>query len=524
MNKKEIVSYFLNKGILINPEELVNSNSLKQFIDENLLDESDVLILNNLNPYVSSEKSESDNSNLEKQGLLAIEVNKKNYLSSQNESLLDKESIVKEDPIIVQEGQINSNVKIVFSYEDASKKRTCDDFISYFKIRFKSMRPLLQNRQEMQNNISIQRLNMKKDKETVSVIGMVSEIQKTKNGNIMIILEDLTDKIKCVISKDNSELFESAKELVLDEVIGLCGYFNGEIIYTNTIVWPDVPLNKELKKCPEEVYSVFISDTEFGNKYFQDEKWEHFLQWIKGENGSEEQQKIAQKIRYLFIVGDLVDGVGIYPGQEADLTINDIYKQYEVFAEYLKKIPKYISIIISPGNHDAMRIAEPQPPLYKDLAAPVWAISNVINVSNPAIVNIHSSLTFPGFDILMYHGYSFTYFSDKVEALRAAGGLDRIDLILKFLMKKRHLAPTHQSNLYLPTPEKDYLFIENIPDFLITGHVHKACALNYRNVTLLNCSCWLSQTPFQEKLGINPEVGRALLCNLQTREIKIMRF
>lgn len=491
MDKKEIVEYFLKKGILISPDILDNPNNLKQFIQENSLDDSDVVVLSNV---------------------------------SQNERVLQEKEAPEVEEINDEKKEQENSVKVVFSYEEESKKRTCQDFISYFKTRFKTIRPLLQNRQELQNNISIQRLHNKKEKETVSIIAMVSDIQKTKNNNIMITVEDLTDKIKCVISKDNTELLEAAKEIVLDETIGISGFFNGSIIYVNTIIWPDVPLTKELKKCPEEVYAVFISDTEFGNKYFLEDQWENFLQWIKGKTGSDEQKNIAKKTKYLFIVGDLVDGVGIYPDQEADLTIKDIYEQYKVFAKYLKQIPENISIIVSPGNHDAMRIAEPQPPLYKDFAAPVWELSNVINVSNPAIVNIHSSPTFPGFDILMYHGFSFPYYGDKVECLRMAGGINRIELILKFLLKKRHLAPSHQSTLYLPTPKKDYLFIESIPDFFITGHVHQICATNYRNVTLLNCSCWLSQTPYQEKFGVNPQEARAIIANLQTREIKIMRF
>lgn len=426
-----------------------------------------------------------------------------------------------------QSNEINylkANVKVINSFDDESKKRSCQDFINYFKIRFKQIRPLLQNRQELDNNISIQRLQNKKEKETVSIIAMISEIQATKNGNIMITVEDLTGKIRCIISKDNNEIYNNGKELVLDEIVGINGFFNGEIIYVNSIVWPDVPLSKELKKCPEEVYAAFISDTEFGSKFFLKEKFEDFIKWIKGEMGSDEQKNISKKIRYLFIVGDLVDGVGVYPGQEEDLDITDIYKQYEEFANYLKQIPEYIKIITCPGNHDAMRIAEPQPALYKDLAAPVWQVSNVINVSNPAIVNIHSSETFPGFDILMYHGFSFIYYSDKVESIRQAGGQERTDLIMKFLLKRRHLAPTHQSTLYLPITTNDPLFIEKIPDFFVSGHIHQVCAANYRNVTLLNCSAWLSQTPFQEKMGINPKPGRALIANLQTREIKIMRF
>ncbi len=56
-------------------------------------------------------------------------------------------------------------------------------------------------------------------------------------------------------------------------------------------------------------------------------------------------------------------------------------------------------MIICPGNHDAMRIAEPQPELYRDFAAPLYELPNAIMVSNPSIVNIGSSIN------TAYHEY-----------------------------------------------------------------------------------------------------------------------
>ena len=72
-------------------------------------------------------------------------------------------------------------------------------------------------------------------------------------------------------------------------------------------------------------------------------------------------REIAGKVKYLLIAGDIVDGVGVYPGQAKELSIRDVHKQYNFAAKYLEKIPNYIEIVISPGNHDASRKALPQP-------------------------------------------------------------------------------------------------------------------------------------------------------------------
>ena len=95
---------------------------------------------------------------------------------------------------------------------------------------------------------------------------------------------------------------------------------------------------------------------------------------------------------------------------------------------------------------------------------------------------------------------------------------------MKFLLKRRHLAPTHGSTRYQLSYSKDPLIIKDVPDFFVTGHVHRASITNYRNVTLLNCSCWISQTNYQEKRGLVPQPGRAIYMNLKTRKPKIMNF
>ena len=219
-----------------------------------------------------------------------------------------------------------------------------------------------------------------------------------------------------------------------------------------------------------------------------------------------------------------MDGCGVYPSQEKELEIKDIKDQYKICADLLSKIPQNIKLIICPGNHDAMRLAEPQPPIYKDFAEPLYNLPNVIMVSNPSIVNIHSSDGFPGFDVMLYHGYSFDFYVAGVQSIRDKGGYDRADLLMKFLLQKRHLAPSYTSTPYVPDTNSDSLVIDKVPDFFASGHIHKAAAANYKDITLISGSCWQSKTAFQEKVGHNPEPSRVPIVNLQTRHVKILKF
>ncbi|MBI4142024.1 metallophosphoesterase, partial [Candidatus Woesearchaeota archaeon] len=394
-----------------------------------------------------------------------------------------------------------------------------------FNTRFKTLEKILQSRQELQNITSINRIN-KKTHETISIIGMVADKHFTKNNNIILLMEDTTATIKVIITKTKPEVYNTAKDTVLDEVIGISGTTGENIIFANTIIFPDIPLINEIKKASDDAHAIILSDLHVGSIYFLEEEFNKFLAWIKCETGNQEQRELAKKVKYIFIVGDMVDGVGIYPAQEKELKIKDINQQYEAFSNFIKEIPQTIQIIISTGNHDAVRLAEPQPKIPQQLCPEIYKQANITFIGNPSMVTIHISQDFPGFDVLLYHGYSYDYYGDVVESIRNSGRhiSDRNDLIMKFLLQRRHLAPTYTSTPYLPDPTQDPLVIEKIPDIFLSGHVHKAAIANYRGVQIISGSCWQSKTAFQEKVGHEPEPGRVPIINLKTRQVKMLRF
>ena len=484
--KREIIDTFLKKGILISSEMLKEINStdnISKILDEMLAKQAgDILASTSL---TSKPKTPEEPQNELKQ---------------------------------------EDKVKVIYSYKEEPKKREPQDFVDYFNSRYKAIEKILKQRQELKTTVSINRIANKQEKENVAIIGIVSSKQTTKNGNLLLMLEDPTGKRNVLINKNKPSLFNEAKDIVLDEVIGVVGVNVDTITFVNSIIWPDIPTTKELKKTDQEKYALFLSDLHVGSSKFLPDDFEKFLRWINGEMGNEQQRSIAKKVEYIFIAGDLVDGCGIYPEQDKELIINDVYEQYRECAKLLKQIPQHIPLIICPGNHDALRISEPQPILSKDFAKPMHELNNAIMVSNPSLVNINSTGNFSGFDVLMYHGYSFDYFVAQVDSLRNQGGYDRADLIMKFLLKRRHLAPSHLSTLYIPDTKKDPLVIEKVPDFFLSGHIHKSITANYRNTTLICGSCWQSKTTFQEKVGHNPEPSRVPIVNLQTRDVKILKF
>jgi DNA polymerase II small subunit len=485
MEKKEIVKLLLENGVLIT-EEIVAKLS-------------DFSVIEHISQYFAENESA--------------------FAIAKTKELFSKPT---EGELSVK---LNPRVEVLFSYQEESKKRDVSDFTAYFNKRLIAIEKILSKRQELSNITSIHRIKQKRDRETVAFIGMVANKETTKNGNIIITMEDTTDRIKVLVNKTKPELVELAKNIVNDEVIGIVGVNSSEsIMYANEIIQPDIPLSKELRKTEDEVYALFLSDLHVGSNKFLSEEFTKFLKWINGDIGSDSQREIIQKIGYIFIAGDLVDGVSIYPNQDNELVIKDVYDQYEECAKLLSKIPRHIKIILCPGNHDAMRIAEPQPEFYKDFSKALYDIPNAIKVSNPALVNIHKSEGFPGIDVLLYHGYSFDHYVANVDYLRENKGYQHPDLIMKFLLQRRHLAPTHSSTLYIPDANKDNLVIDRVPDIFVTGHIHKCSVASYRNVTLICGSCWQAKTVFQEKVGHEPEPCRVPIVNLQTRQVRILKF
>jgi len=412
-----------------------------------------------------------------------------------------------------------SKVKIKKNYISINKKIDINDWVAYYFDRYNKLRDVLQNREELKSTIAIGRAQKLDGRQNVALIGMVRDIHKTMRGMYFVVLEDPTGTIK--ICFKSPECIRKAEEIVFDEVIGVIGTKSGELLYAENVIFPEIP-ERPIKKAEQEVYAAFISDIHVGSNMFLPKEFSQFIDWTKGDVGNEKQREIAKKVKYLFVTGDLVDGVGIYPGQENELLIPDIYAQYNEFAKYISQVPEDIQIIICPGNHDALRMEEPQPALFKDITKPIYDLSNVTMVSNPALVNIHNIGNFPGIDVMMYHGYSFDHYVSDVPALRKYG-YDNIDKVQEFLLRKRHLSPSHGSTLIHPAAQ-DFLVIDKLPDVLVTGHIHKAKIGRYKNIATVSSSCFQDRTAFQEKIGHHPEPGRIPMLNLKTNELKILRF
>lgn len=410
-----------------------------------------------------------------------------------------------------------SFVKVSSSFQTPNKVLEVKDFIKYFKNRFNDLKKILQNNSLLNNLISINKING--NSRNFSIIGMVCDKRVSKNKNIILEVEDFTGRIKILISNNKEELYKKAEEVVLDSVLGFKCSGNSNFLFANDIVFPETNLPLR-KKSPVEEYALFMGDLHYGSKNFMEKE---FLNFIKYLNEGFSNTPEVKKIKYLFLVGDILTGVGNYPNQERDLKIVDLEEQFQSLANVFKTIRKDIKIIICPGNHDGVRLMEPQPLFNEKYAWPLYELNNVILVSNPSYVNIASREGFEGFEVLLYHGFSYPYYINNVPSLMAEKAADHPEKIVKYLLKNSHLAPFHGSVQYYPL-EKDSHLIRKAPDIFVSGHLHKSGVCYYNNILIISASSWETKTPYQEKFGNTPDYCKVPIINLKTREIKILDF
>jgi len=428
-----------------------------------------------------------------------------------------KETIVEKDEN--KEKNINE-VKILSSPVIASQKLEVKDFVKCFRNRYTFMKGILQERPELENLTSIDKIGG--SNRNFSIIGIVANKHVTKNKNIILEVEDLTGSTKLLINHTKEDIFEKSKEILLDDVMGFKCSGSRDFLFANDFFYPDCYL-EEKHKSSEEVYALFTSDIHIGSNCFLEENFTKFINWLNGEECDEKQKEVLKNIKYIFVVGDSIDGVGIYPGQEKDLVIKDIKRQYEKLAEFYKKIPGHIKIIQCAGQHDAVRVAEPQPPVGEDFAEPLQDIPNLYLVSNPSLVEIESK-NGKGVKVLMYHGASMHNIINEIEELRLANAHSTPARVVKHLLTRRHLAPTHSATTYIPDAKHDSMMITEVPDIITTGDLHRQDIDKYNDVLIICNSCWQSITPFEEKVGNNPDPCKVSILNLNTREIRILDF
>ncbi len=454
--KEKILEFFYSKGILVTPEAL------------------EKIMMNNLGEMIRS--------------LLTSDVIDTGYLTE------------KQVYTILTDSNKTRNPYFEVDYSNLKVNSSADEFRKYFTSRFEKLKKIILLSSHMRGTLPISKA--KKTPGKVKVVGMVSDTSVTSNGHRKLLIEDMEDSIQVIIMKKNPV----ASEIILpDEVLGVAGSVStgkgDPVIFADELIRPDIPNRvAEFDNAPA-AFVGSLSDIHVGSKTFRKDDFLSMIKWLN--SGSEE----SKQLKYLILSGDVVDGIGVYPSQENDLEVLNPLEQYSILAEYISGIPEDIKVFIMPGNHDAVRLAEPQPVLPGALKKELP--ENAFLIPNPCTLLLEKRR------VLVYHGMSL---NDLVELIPGMN-YSTIGEAVKELLIRRHLAPRYGGKTPLIPSATDYHVIEEVPDIFITGHVHSHALGEYKSVRYVNSSTWQSQTDYQRMMNFSPNPSILTLFDLNSRNV-----
>ena len=370
-----------------------------------------------------------------------------------------------------------------------------------FASRFNKLRQIMSDRPESKKVKDIKSVkSITKNDDELYVWGLVTD-RKSDRNITKITVEDPTSSMEIVVFE--GDLKDAADTLLMDQfaMFKIVPAKNGGF-FAKDIILPDIP-EHTTNRSKTETYAVFLSDLHVGSKFFMEEELSEFIKWISSAD------PIARKIRFVVIGGDLIDGVGVFPGQDKVLDQLTTEDQLQKTFEVLDKIPKHIKVFLISGNHDAGRKALPQPAIPKMYNSELWDRENFFMLGNPSMVSLN------GVKVLMYHGQSI----DDVVRTTPGVSYDKPAAVMRHFLKARHMSPIYGSRTPIAPETEDMMVIDDVPDIFHSGHVHFVGLDMYKGVLIVNSGAWQRQTDFQESVGITPTPGMAIIVNLQTMKV-----
>ncbi len=396
---------------------------------------------------------------------------------------------------------------------NTSTRGSLDSFVKYFQSRFEKMSLILRQRPDVRGARSIAEALEAAPNEHVKFIAMIMT-KRERDGKIFLEVDDFENTVTILVVGVQDNAYEIAQRLSLDQVVCFeTVKGRNDLLVAKGIYLPDIPERKP-NKASEPVNVALLSDIHFGSKTFLESAFNQMILWLNRKVGSPQQMQLAGRTKYVIIAGDVVDGVGIYPRQEEELAVPDIYQQYKLVAQLIQQIPEHMEVIVIPGNHDATRQSLPQPPILSEYAEPLYSSRKILSLGNPCELRLH------GVDFLLYHGTSL----NDVMASIPDMDLHAPEKAMEYLLRCRHLVPAYGVGTSIAPEQEDNLVVENVPDVFESGHIHVLGRRNYRGTLLVNSGAWQSQTDYQRKLGLEPTPGKLPVVNLQTLQVTMIDF
>jgi DNA polymerase II small subunit len=521
----KIISFITSKGFQIHPDALVLIENLQvdvyQIVEEILMikrerDGSKVILSDDIKNILkfSTNSSLIVNDNASNGTTIVNKLDHSEVIDTKKNNEETILELVTRDSDDFENNYYVNNI-IYDSNNSINSGEGVEGYTSLFRSRFDKSLKILSNRPDskrikkiafIKQFLNQSRINPKSQskenlEESLFIAGLIME-KKIKKNSYNLTIDDQSGLLEAFAYDE--DLKKQISSLILDQMVMIELENNSK--RKNHIIKKifslDVP-DRIPNRSHSEVYSVLISDLHIGSKFFMEDEFQMFLNWL---NGNEENKDIVSKIKYICICGDLIDGIGIFPHQDRELFEKDSFSQMEHATNLLAKIPKHIKVFMIPGNHDLGRRALPQPAIPRKYADKIYSLNNITMLGNPCMINME------GVKTLMFHGQSL----DDTIATIPGLSYSKPAEAMKILLKSRHLSPIYGQRTPIAPELEDMMVIEDVPDIFHSGHVHVIDVDSYKGTLVVNSGAWQTQTPFQRAMGITPTPGIAIVVNLAT--------
>jgi len=317
-------------------------------------------------------------------------------------------------------------IQILKSFTQEQKVFTTEKTIQFFIDRYEKIKKILNGRLDLINLVSVNKITSKSKK--FSIIVMVKEKISDSNS---IVVEDLTGELIAKFQEKTSNLLE---EIVLDEVVGLVCELGTNGITVSNVIWPDLPLRRDVNKTKDDIFCLFISDIHMDSEQFNHKSYEKFLNWLNQTNYNN---------FYIFVLGG-------------------VSSREEEVKDFFSKLPK--------NSEKVFLRADVDPDL-----------PGIFNITAPSLIKLENIV------FLLSHGELLEKYSNIWRNLPA-------EKIMLNLLKKRHMDPIFNSHTKIF--DQDQFILDIIPDIFVSGHFHNPGILNYKGTTIISSGSFLTQPLF----------------------------
>jgi DNA polymerase II small subunit/DNA polymerase delta subunit B len=207
------------------------------------------------------------------------------------------------------------SIEILKEYKKKEKNKiSTEDLHNHELEKFNKLKGILEENKDLTKLISVSKITNQL-REFSLIVNLVEKNKESKS----LVVEDLTGSTTIYFT---SEKFEKINP---GDVVGVKCKWEGEKILATELIYPDVPLRKDITRTYEDVNCLFISNPFTNNENLDEESYEKFVEWVK-----------KQQVENFFI-----------------FILGDFSTRKEKITEFLNILPKNsFKVIVGDGNNE----------------------------------------------------------------------------------------------------------------------------------------------------------------------------